>query len=593
MDIREYLKKYKLISDGAMGTYYNQITNSHQMSEMANIDNSEIIKKIHIEYINAGAKLIRTNTFGANTLSLGIDKEELKKIIISGYNLAKESVLVSGEEVFVAANIGPIRQNTLTEDLNILEEYKEICDIFMESGAEIVLLESFSDLKYIKQLVKYIKEKKDIFIIVQFTLDKNGYTSLGISGQGILDEVSKIQEIDSCGFNCGVGSGHMYQLIKKIIFPENKYISIMPNAGYPDNLYSRMVYQDNASYFADKLKDMKDLGVDIFGGCCGTTPNHIKKINKSITKDNIKILYRDNIKTDSTKKEVLNNEFLSKLMTGKKVVAVELDPPFNADSNKIMENSHNLKKLNIDMITFADSPMGRSRVDSILMSAKILKDVSLPVMPHVCCRDKNMISMRSTILGAYLHDIRNLLIVTGDPIPSETKSTTTSVFDYDSIRLMNFINQMNKEHFESDPICFGGALNYSRKYIDKEIERVHKKIEAGAKYFLTQPIFSDEDIEKIKYIKEKTNTKILCGIMPLISYKNALFIKNEIYGINVDDEIVNRYNPNMTREESEQTGITLAVEIIEKLGESADGYYFMLPFNRVSLLDGILNEIRR
>ena len=199
-----------------------------------------------------------------------------------------------------------------------------------------------------------------------------------------------------------------------------------------------------------------------------------------------------------------------------------------------------------------------------------------------------MIAMRSGILGAYVNKIRNLLLVTGDPVPSVNRNVTTGVFDYHSIRLMNFVKEMNEEHFADDPIYYGGALNYGRGKIENVAKRMQQKVDAGCSYFLTQPIYSDEDIERIRMLKSMVDTKILCGIMPLVSYRNANFIKNEMSGINVPDEIVERYTPDMTKEEAEVVGAQIASEIIEKLSEFADGYYFMLPFNRVSLMDKII-----
>jgi homocysteine S-methyltransferase len=196
--------------------------------------------------------------------------------------------------------------------------------------------------------------------------------------------------------------------------------------------------------------------------------------------------------------------------------------------------------------------------------------------------------MRSILLGAYIHCIRNLLLVTGDPVPGESRISTTSVFDYNSIQLMDYVKEMNTEHFAADPICYGGALNHGRGRIDKVVERMQRKIDAGCRYFLTQPIYSREDAERIRQIKERVDTKILCGIMPLVSYRNACFIKNEMGQINVPEEIIARYRADMTREEAENVGAAIAREVIEFLEPIADGFYFMLPFNRVSLLDKIL-----
>jgi homocysteine S-methyltransferase len=591
MRIQDYLKKHKLIIDGAMGTYYSRIAgNDTAISEYANIKSPEIICKIHKNYIEAGAKLIRTNSFAVNRQALTMNTEEQIQMITASYRIARQAVEESGKEVYIACDIGPIAENGGQTEEEILEEYQLICDTFLGQKPDIFLFETFSDLRYIKLLVPYIKEKApEVFIITNFCLNKNGYTSSGISAGTLLKEMAGTKEIDAGGFNCGIGSGHMYQILKNLNFPANKYIVIAPNAGYPEQFQNRMIFKDNEGYFGANLKRIADLGIDIMGGCCGTTPNYIKNISELIDVNDSNRGNRINFIEERTEQnEVRKNGFYELFQTGKKVVAVELDPPYDAKDEKIIACAHKLKTSGVDIITLADSPMGRSRVDSILMSVKLTRETGMPVMPHVCCRDKNVIAMRSGLLGAYTNGVRNILIVTGDPIPSENRQSTTGVFDYNSIQLMKFVQDMNIEHFSEEPFYYGGALNYGRGDIEVVIERMRKKIDAGAKYFLTQPIFSDVDVERIKYIKSKVDTKILCGIMPLTSYRNANFIKNEITGIHVPDSIVERYRQDMSKEEAECVGADISSEIIEKLSPCADGYYFMLPFNRVSFMDKIV-----
>lgn len=226
-------------------------------------------------------------------------------------------------------------------------------------------------------------------------------------------------------------------------------------------------------------------------------------------------------------------------------------------------------------------------MDSILTAVKLMHATGLPVMPHLCCRDRNMIAMRSALLGAYANDIRNALFVTGDPVPSEARANTTGVFDYDSVRLMNFAKELNLEHFSGEPLVYGGAINQGRRNFEVELSRIKKKVAAGAKFFLTQPVYSQEDENRLRRVKEETGAFLLVGIMPLVSYRNANFVKNEIVGIDVPEEILQRYRPDMTKEEGEAAGVELACEIMEQVKDWADGYYFMLPFNRVSLLEKI------
>jgi len=611
MHIRAYLKNHRLIPDGSMGTYYsNLVGNAGAVSELANLTAPEIIKQIHKDYIAAGARMLRTNTFACNRAILSISLEQQRDLVKAACNIAKKAVKESvfsayerneqindsvtniEEQVWILGDIGPIPQDANTQEEEILQEYQLLCDIFIEEGLDGIHFETFSNLTYIEKLVSYIKEKKeDMFILTSFSLNKNGYTGSGISVRRILEKISQIEGVDGCGLNCGVGSGHMYQLLQRATFPENKFFYAAPNAGYPEQMQNRMVFMDNAEYFADNMELIAELGVDILGGCCGTTPEYIEKLVSRIkTYEPALARKKKELQPVTVKEVVKSNDFYERLQSKKKVIAVELDPPYDSNVDQIMECAHILKSIDVDMITFADSPMGRSRVDSILMSIKIARETGMNVMPHICCRDKNMISMRSSLLGAYIHGIRDLLIVTGDPVPGESRARATGVFDYNSIQLMEFVGEMNREHFLEEPFYYGGALNFGRGSLEKVIERMRRKMDAGAKYFLTQPIYCLEDVERIRNIKDRVDTKILCGIMPLVSYRNACFIKNEFSGIHVPDEIVNRYDPQMTREEAENVGVSNALEIMELLNPITDGYYFMLPFNRVSLMEKIMKH---
>ena len=599
MKINEYLKEHRLIPDGSMGTYYSNIVNQPgAVSEYANLSAPEIIERIHRDYIEAGARMLRTNTFAANLAVLKIDRTKQKQLVKAACQIAKKAVAESEtikrdqQQIWIFGDIGPIPEDADTMEDEVFEEYRRLCDLFIEEELDGIHFETFSNLHYIEMLVPYIKEKKvDMFILTSFSVNKNGYTASGISATRLLDKINLIEGIDGCGLNCGIGSGHMHQILKRVSFPDNKFKFAAPNAGYPEQMQNRMVFMDNAEYFSGNMKRIAELGVDIIGGCCGTTPEYIADLNNRIeVTEHVSLRRKNKDKTVSNEHPLKVNDFFKRLQSGKKVIAVELDPPYDANVDQVMECAHILKANGADLITFADSPMGRSRVDSILMSIKIAEETGLNVMPHVCCRDRNMISMRSVLLGAYIHGLRNLLIVTGDPVPGESRVSTTGVFDYNSMKLMDYVKEMNVEHFAKEPFYYGGALNHGRGTIDKVVERMKRKIDAGATYFLTQPIYSKEDVERIRDIKERVDTKILCGIMPLVSYRNACFIKNEISGINVPEDIVNRYDPEMNREEAENVGASIAREMMELLDPIADGYYFMLPFNRVSLMEKIIKR---
>ena len=618
MKIQEYLQKHRLVTDGAMGTYYAKIRNDdYAVCENALLTEPEIIKQIHIEYLNAGAKLIRTNTFMANRPALKITKEELNKLLVTGCEIARAAMVETGSVAFLAGDIGPIPEYAQDEEQDIITQYQEIIDVFLEQKVDAILFETFSEDRYLKELSIYIKEKSpSTFVITEFCLNKSGYTSTGMKAEKLLSRACRQPEIDAVGFNCGISSGHMTKIMKSLTVPNNKYLMISPNAGYPEQMQNRLIYLDNAKFFVENMIQILEDGVAIAGACCGTTPTYIRGLSKVVgefapvllEKETKNLLEKESTHKDEesiaknanpsykVRKEIESSSHSDTKITdlfkaGKKVIAVELDPPFDAEDTKILDCAKKLSELkNIDVITIADSPSGRSRIDSILMSIKLRNQTNMRVMPHLCCRDRNMIAMRSSLLGAYIHEIRNFLLVTGDPVPKDGRSLSSGVFDYNSIRLMEFVNEMNAEHFAKDPIVYGGALNPNGVNVEKIVERMEKKMAAGASYFLTQPIYSDAGVERFRLLKERTNAKILCGIMPLVSYTNACFIKNEFAGIEVPDEVVNRYHKEMSKEEAELVAAELANELVEKLWEIADGFYFMLPFNRVSLMDKIKVE---
>lgn len=589
MDIRVYLKENKLLCDGAFGTYYTNTGGKCKIVEMANECEPELVLDIHKKYIDAGAKLIRTNTFASNQTMLECGREEVLANVRAGYRIAKKAA-AGHEDVFVAGDIGPITVTDEFSDDEVRKEYLDICSTFIDEGADIIIFETMSSMDYISDAIKEIKRRKDIFIIVQFCVNQYGYSNAGRSAGNLLNEASGMEEIDAVGFNCGVGPVHLYNLMKKAELPKNKYITALPNAGYPKLMQNRVIFMNNEEYFVNKECEIAELGVHIVGGCCGTTPEYIRRLSAELDNlhDNccvemeIQERKREDIKVDKS--------FFANVSEDKKLIAVELAPPLGADDEKIMDAANLLKDSGVDVVTFPDSPSGRTRADSVLMAVKIHDATGMKVMPHICCRDKNAIAIRSQILGAYMNNIYNLLILTGDPVPTMIRQNVKGVFNFDSVGLMKIVNDMNGEHFSNMPVTYGGVINYDRLNPDVEIRRVRAKMDAGAEFFFTQPIFTSEDVLKVKRIKDDTNARILCGIMPLVSRNNAVFIKNEMTGIRVTDEIVNRFSTGMSREESEAEGVKIAAEIMDEVSSFTDGYYFTFPFNRVYLLDRIIHR---
>ena len=593
MNIREYLKKSKLVADGSFGTYYSQKYKTVDIPEYANITDSQRISEIHTEYINSGAKLIRTNTFASNTYSLDCSIEQVKENIKAAYKIAKEAVEQSGKEIFIAGNIGPVPAVFQPDFEAVEEEYYQIAKTFIDEGADILCFETFTQSEHIMPAIKRIKEECNPFIIVQFCVNQYGYSEAGESAERLVSETAFSKCVDAVGLNCGVGPAHMQQILSRINLNNNCFVTAMPNAGYPLLVRNRVKYADNPIYFASKVNDMALLGADIIGGCCGTTPDYIREVAKTVD-------LTPTVKSDETsannenEKPVIKKSFFRNAdgtIKDKKLIAVELAPPFGADDKKLLEAAHMLKGLGVDVLTFPDSPSGRTRIDSVLMAQKVKNETGFDVMPHICCRDKNAIAMRSTFLGASINGINNFLIITGDPIPVMARQVVKSVFNFDSVGLMRIADEMNSEALKDSPLTYGGAINQSRRRIESEIKRVQKKMEAGAEFFLTQPVFTAEDAERLRRVKEETGARILCGIMPLVSRKNALFMKNEISGVNVTDEVIDRYPENADREDGENVGVELAKEMIAATRDFADGYYFSFPFNRTYLLKRIIQEV--
>lgn len=592
MTIREYLKEHKLITDGSFGTFYGEKYETAEMPELANLQYPERVAEIHASYIDAGAGLLRTNTFAANTVLLEQDLDAVKENIRAAVTIAKEAVIKSGKEVFIAGDIGPIPETAGFDATNAEQEYYEIAKTFLEEGVNILSFETFADASGILPAIIKIKKEYDSFIMVQFSVNQFGYTNMGLSASKLLKRVGECPEIDAVGLNCGVGSGHMKSLWKQIGMIHGRYLIALPNAGYPQRANKKILYHNNPEYFAENVAELAEWGVDILGGCCGTNPSYIKSLSHRM--QDVKQVILDSATPEKiTATEIKKKGFLydeAGNLKEKKLIAVELAPPFDVKDETVLSAAFRLKAAGVDILTFPDSPSGRTRVDSVLMAEKVKKETGLTVMPHICCRDKNAIAMRSLMLGAHVNGIRHMLIITGDPIQTMMRQTLKAVFHFDSVGLMNIVKDMNEDIFTESPMVYGGAINQGRKKLDVEIGRVRRKMEAGAEFFLTQPVFSKEDADRIKRIKDETGAKILCGIMPLVSRKNALFMMNEIAGVQVTEELVSRYPEQGNREEGEAVGVAIAKEMMEYTREFADGYYFSFPFNRVYLLEKILEK---
>lgn len=599
MDIREYLAENRIITDGSMGTFYDRLSGYRgEMAERGNLTHPELIQQIHRLYIEAGARLIRTNTFAVNSMFFG-DKQTVKETIAAAWHHAEAAVMQSTNGnirdcVWIAADMGPIDESEVRDKGAVIEEYKELCDCFLSLGATVFVFETLSEFTYVREAAAYIKQiQPEAFIVTQFSFNRNGYTRAGMSVGAVLSEAADIQDIDAVGFNCGVGPVHLYELLKDAAFPQGKFLTALPNAGYPVELRGRTMYSENVSYYVEMMAKIAELGFDFVGGCCGTTPDHIRGMYTLLAegKRPPRKLMAAGRRGDTGAASV--TAFMRKLYDGEKVFAVELDPPFDANDSKLMAGVQVLKELGTDMITLADSPLARPRADAIASAVKIHYTQNMAVMPHISCRDRNAIALRGQLIGMHMNDLRHALIVTGDPIARGDRESIKSVFNFNSIKLMRYVQTMNQELFGNTPMFYGGALNHNNGSVENIAARMRQKIEAGASYFLTQPVYGQEDIDRLRVLKEQSGGRILAGIMPLVSRKNALFIRNEMPGIHVPDAVLAQYEEGLTREAYEDVAVAISIDLIKRLRDSCDGYYLMIPFNRVSLIERIIKLARK
>ncbi|MCC0663891.1 bifunctional homocysteine S-methyltransferase/methylenetetrahydrofolate reductase [Clostridioides sp. ZZV15-6597] len=585
MNINEYIKDSVLVFDGAMGTYYSKLKNSPFNCEMANINDSSTILSIHKEYIKAGCMAIKTNTFAANETLLECDFKTVKDIIKSGYEIALEAT--RNTDVFIFADIGPI---PALNDRDLLPDYKKIVDVFLEIGATNFLFETFSSDEYLPEISSYIKEKQpNAFILTEFAVNPEGFTRLGKSGTNIFKSISKDKNIDALGFNCISGPHHLLHFIKTLDINDN-IVSIMPNAGYPTIINNRTFFEDNSDYFSEQMLEILNQGVHILGGCCGTTPEFIKKtveIINSSYKGNVDI--KNDISPKEKIKSVTKNELLEKLDVGKKIIAVELDPPIDTDIDFFMNSAEKLKNYGVDAITIADCPIARARVDSSLLACKIKRELDITPIPHMTCRDRNINATKALLLGLNIENINNVLVVTGDPIPSAERDEIKAMFSFNSSILANYIKTLNENTFNTSFNIFG-ALNINATNFDSQLKHAKIKIENGVTMFLTQPVLTEQALLNLKKAKEILPAKILGGIIPVVSYKNACFMNNEISGITVSQEIIDMYK-DASKEEATKLAINISTQIAKEIEPYVDGYYIITPFKRIDIVCDILAGI--
>lgn len=585
MDLHKILKKGPLLFDGAMGTYYvKKYGHDPEYCEQANLLFPERILSIHREYIQAGASAIKTNTFSANELSLSSPSTCIDKIIETAWNIAQTAI--KGTDVIIFADIGPV---PIATNFNTYNQYKIIIDKFLSLGATNFIFETFASTCNLADLSRYIKTKcASSIIICSFAFSPDGYTREGSSVQSIINEINVVSEIDGFGLNCSCGPTHMLKLVSNIR-ELNLPLSVMPNAGYPTMVGNRMYYGNDPDYFAETTARNREYGVEIFGGCCGTTPNHIEKLNRCLKQEADNAKLHIGLKTNK-QTGILENRFWNKLSIGKKVFAVELDPPQNSDISSFMQGAKALLRAGADAITIADCPVSRARADSSILACKLKRELGIDPMPHLTCRDRNIIATKALLLGLNIEGINNVLVVTGDPVPMEDRNYIKSVFNFNSTILSSFISELGDELING-PFKIFAALNVNALNFPSQLDRAKAKLEQGVVGFLTQPIHSERALENLRIARRELNCFILGGIMPIVSYRNACYMNSEISGMAISDQIIKQYE-GLDRDSASILAVSLTTEIGKCMSAYTDGYYMITPFMRTDLTCEIMNNLK-
>lgn len=580
-----YLEEHdQLLFDGAFGTYYASLYDDSEACEFANIKYPERVQNIHQEYIKAGANAIRTNTFSANEQQLDCNTETLAVILRDGLDLAMNAAI--GKDVMVFADIGPMLEQ---RNISMFEQYKKIVDIFLAGGAKHFLFETFHNNKGIKEITSYIKRKcSDAIIMISFAVTADGYTRQGIPLKKLVQDCEQDTNIDAFGLNCVCGPMHLHRLLDQFDTMHSS-ISIMPNAGYPTVLANRTYFHDNSDYFAQEMVKIHKRGAVILGGCCGTTPVFIEKMKKALCENEADISIVKKSVEERIKQED-RNPLRKKLEAHERVIAVEFDPPANCDIKRFLYNAEFLREQGVDVVTIADCPIARARVDSSLLACKLHRELNMEIIPHMTCRDRNINATKALLYGLNIEGIQNVLVVTGDPIPAEDRTEVKGVFNFNSQILSGYIHELNETIFPQ-PFMIFGALNVNAVNFNMELEKAKRKIKQGVEGFLTQPVLSQRALDNMKLAYAELDAYILGGIMPVVSHRNAIYMNNEISGIDVDESYIAMYE-NKTREEAAELAVSISCDIAQSLQPYVDGFYLITPFNRVEIIGRVVSFIQ-
>ena len=608
-DLLARLKQSPVLCDGAMGTllYAKGIFINRCYDEL-NLSQPDLIRGIHHEYLQAGAEIIETNTFGASSFRLVRHSlaEKVRDINFAGARLAREAA--KSFDVWVAGSVGPL--GTRIEPLGktsfqeARDAFREQIEALVEGGVDLIILETFGYLEEIHQALLAVKDvKASLPVIAQVTIDEDGNC---LDGSDPETFAPKLEEwgADVIGCNCSVGPVAMLDAMERVRAATSLPLSAQPNAGIPRSVEGRNIYLCSPEYMASYARKFVAAGVRVVGGCCGTTPEHIRSMKSALRvgeargKGTAAHAAISHAPTAVPAVPLAERSLVgAKLARGEFLTMVEIVPPKGTDIRKEVEGARFLKSVGVDAVNIPDSPRASARMSNQALSLLIQRDVGIDAILHYTCRDRNVLCIQSDLLGAAAVGIRNLICITGDPPKMGNYPDATAVFDVDAIGLVNIVHNLNRGlDIGSNPIgagtsfVIGVGANPGITDLDEEIRRFEYKVQAGAEYAVTQPVFDLRLLENFLRRIEHCRIPVVAGIWPLVSVRNAEFMKNELR-VSVPDSILERMGRAQTPETARAEGVAIAREMLIAARQMVQGAQISAPNGRYSSAVDVLEAL--
>ncbi|MBN2162084.1 MAG: bifunctional homocysteine S-methyltransferase/methylenetetrahydrofolate reductase [Pontiellaceae bacterium] len=600
-NILEQLKERPLIFDGAMGTMiYSKGVFINTCYEHLCVTSPKLIQGIHEAYVNGGADVVETNSYGANRLKLqtyGL-ADQLDAINRAAVKLAREA---AGEDSYVAGSVGPCLKSDQLYDERMADEltevFREHMAVLADEGVDLFLLETFTHVRE-AQLAAGVAREFNLPVFVSITVGKDGETRRGEKIEQIVDALNADSNVDGIGINCGIGPAAAFSIAERALPHTTKPFTVMANAGLPQEVEGRMIYMSTPEYFTEYAKSMIQVGVRGVGGCCGTTPEHIAMMAKAVksltgVKKHVTISHIEQEEPDVMVVPMAEKcAFAAKLATGEKVTSVEITPPRSIDLKPMLDKCKICKDAGIDAINIPDGPRASARISPMVAALAVEREIGIETVLHYCCRDRNLIGMQSDLLGGYAGGLRNYLIITGDPPKLGDYPDSTPVFDVDAVGLTQVVHNLNHgRDVGGNPInpptgiLIGVGANPCAVEPERELNHYLNKIRAGAEYAITQPIFDPDALLRFldAAVARGGNIPVVAGVWPLVSYRNAEFLNTEVPGVEVPASILERMSKATTKEDGRKVGIEIAREICEAISDRVAGYQVSAPFGIVDL----------